>query len=124
MDKITYYGMPGIKPLNKPLDFNTLTRDILSTLLDATHAYGGVRYRLEDVVKKNRKRDMVLIIQAYCYAMKKTYPKVILVNISKVLNYRDHTMSIHSIQTFQNLLDVEDPQAVHLYNNLKNTGLI
>lgn len=120
MDKITYFGKPGlmVPKINKP-NIEKLSEDLLNSLLEATKEYCSDKYTINDVKARNRDRSLVMVRQAFCYIMIRTYPNIRLKYIAKLLNYNDHTTVIHGIKTFKNLLDTDYEQAVYIYNRVK-----
>ena len=120
MDEINYFTLPGLRPFDNPLfSFNYMKNEILNALIYSTHTYTGKKYTVQQVHGKSRLRDLVIIRQVLCYTLKTLFPKVTLNYIGHSLNYKDHTIVIHGINKLKDLIEVEDPHVMHIYNYLK-----
>jgi chromosomal replication initiator protein len=105
--RISPYVFPGIKKgdLNlsflKSKQFSISPMEILKVV--AEHHFVSV----EDVVRKNNKREASEARHVYCAVMKNEF-RYTFKFIGDILNGRDHTTVIHSINTFKDRSKFEE----------------
>lgn len=72
----------------------------------------------QQIESKSRKRELVLYRQLFCYFMMKS-KAFSLKSVGELIGNRDHTTVIHSVNTIQDLIDINDWQVVTSYNKIK-----
>ena len=108
------YVMPGVKfDRNRSIEYLfTNIMQVISEVTGYTHA---------ELSEYNRKREKVLARYAAFFVLKQQVPSMSLVSIGKKFQdtngkFRDHTTVLHGINTFKDLLHVDDVAAWVIYN--------
>lgn len=103
---VSPYVFPGIKknlvPLIKNSKKSLITPDKVMRIV-AKHCHVTV----SDILSRNRKRDVCDARHIFCAVMKREF-NYSLVEIGRINNRRDHTTTIHSIQTYNNRIKIEE----------------
>lgn len=69
----------------------------------------------EDVLKRSRRKDRVLLRHFFCFLSKEIFGvRYSLKEIGYMVGKKDHSTALHSISTFRNLLYVNDKTAKSL----------
>lgn len=84
-------------------------------LIDVAKATGMTK---ETLLRRCRKRELVIIRQTAIYLMYQ-YSSTGILGVGRSVGY-DHTTVIHSIQTIEDLLSVEDAEVTKVYHLLFN----
>jgi chromosomal replication initiation ATPase DnaA len=100
---ITAYTIPGIESLNnksKPIE-EELFLHLVEVLCK--------RYRIsaKTMLSGIRQREAVYMRQLLAYWVRKTYPLTTWKNLGKMSGKSDHTTAMHSVNTFQDLIDTK-----------------
>lgn len=124
MDKvINYMAIPGLRgTINLP--FNLYLQSLLDTLFEFSKLNFGRVVTLDDLRSDSRKRELVVLRQAFCYVHKQKSLFPSLKACGDFLGRRDHTTVIHSHQTFQDLLDTGNGTALNIYKHLQNRRIL
>lgn len=73
----------------------------------------------EKLISKDRKRELVIARQLYCYYAKQVLGSS-LKTIGKAVGGRDHTTAIHSIQTIKDLVCTKDADLLNSMKQIEN----
>lgn len=105
--RISPYVFPGIKRKYISKDFNKSKRSHISPIeilkIVAEHHFVTV----EDVVRKNNKREVSEARHMYCAVLRNEF-KYTFESIGDILNGRDHTTVIHSVNTVKDRSKFEE----------------
>jgi chromosomal replication initiation ATPase DnaA len=111
MDQINIYAVVAFQT-------NTTALERLKTLIILA---GNTIYPMkwEDLESANRKRELVLMRQFFCYLCDRWKILPTPAQISQQIN-KERTTAIHSIQKIEDLLDSKDDLALHIHNFILN----
>lgn len=101
---INYMAVPGLLNDFKLKIKTSETEDTLLFFLNFVSEHTGVS--IDNIKGKYRGRDVVIYRQLFCYISKK-FTNASLKKIGFIIN-RDHSTTIHSIKTINNLKDTDD----------------
>lgn len=105
---IRYYVAPGLKykdGLNVRMDSGKSKIERMSDITDVVCEVLGVEK--QKIFTPCRQREFVLARQISMYFIRKSHPDISLKNIGIYFGGRDHTTTIHSIQTLKDLIHTD-----------------
>ena len=98
-----HYSLMGIDELvSSSLNRMPVKRISLESILEGVSLFYG--YSIPEIKSACRKREYVVCRQNFCHIAKAVIPHITLKGIGRLLNNRDHSTIIHSIQTAGNFL--------------------
>ena len=98
-----HYSLMGVDELvSSSLNRMPVKRISLESILEGVSLFYG--YSIPEIKSACRKREYVVCRQNFCHIAKAVIPHITLKGIGRLLNNRDHSTIIHSIQTAGNFL--------------------
>jgi chromosomal replication initiator protein len=116
--RISPYVFPGIKKEDRPQTINKFKKNKITPIeiLQIVGDYHSIS--VEDIIRKYNKREVSDARHMFCKIMKTEF-KYSLESIGEILNGRDHTTIIHSINTFNDRSKFEEGYADDYENILE-----
>ncbi len=108
---ISPYVFPGIKKKDLP-EFSSFKKATISPTEIMGIVADSCGVTVDDILSKRRKREMCDARHMFCAIMRKQF-RYSLKSIGEIVNGRDHTTAIHSIQTFNDRCRNEEGYKEH-----------
>lgn len=122
---VNYIALPGLKNAEK-IEFRKEKE--LGKLIEFLLHYGNdvLNYKcnFKMFVSRSRNRTLTTLRHTFCYVNSRNKYFSTLVQCGKFLGGRDHTTVIHSIQLYQDMVDIKDPIFLDIHKQLKENNFI